>query len=156
MSGAYSNVRVPEDLPLTDQVTEFMKAAAEITVALGKGCRDIVRQSVVREDSYIARKLGKGSYLWRNIGEPFCERLGHNLRFFNQFLPEDKNPLHSWLVVFFVSLIAFSGISVSNTSVFVLILDLRKWNVFLGQKNLGLIFVWDLAIFFFFFFLFDG
>ncbi|KAK7854668.1 hypothetical protein CFP56_031495 [Quercus suber] len=110
MSGAYSNVRVPEDLPWTDQVTEFMKAAAEITVALGKGCRDIVRQSVVREDSYIARKLGKGSYLWSNIGEPFCERLGHNLRFFNQFLPEDKNPLHSWLVIFFVSLIAFAGI----------------------------------------------
>ncbi|XP_075633160.1 uncharacterized protein LOC142605619 [Castanea sativa] len=114
MSGAYSNVRVPEDLPLTDQVTEFMKAAAEITVALGKGCRDIVRQSVVREDSYIARKLGKGSYLWRNIGEPFCERLGHNLRFFNQFLPEDKNPLHSWLVIFFVSLIAFTALKINT------------------------------------------
>ena len=108
MAGA-SRVREPEQLSLRDKITEFMKAAAEITVAFGKGCRDIVQQSVVKEDSYIARKFSKGSYLWRRIGKPCCDCVRHKLRFFNHFLPEDKDPLHSWLVILVVTLIAFAG-----------------------------------------------
>uniref|UniRef100_A0A2N9FG89 AB hydrolase-1 domain-containing protein n=1 Tax=Fagus sylvatica TaxID=28930 RepID=A0A2N9FG89_FAGSY len=112
MAGA-SRVRVPEQLSLRDKITEFMKAAAEITVAFGKGCRDIVQQSVVKEDSYIARKFSKGSYLWRRIGKPCCDCVCHKLRFFNHFLPEDKDPLHSWLVILVVTLIAFAVLKIN-------------------------------------------
>lgn len=92
-----------------DHITEFLKAAGEMSVEFGKGCRDIVRQSLVKEDSYIGRKLGKGSnFVRRRIGGP-CKRGFEKLRVFNDYLPEDKDPLHVWAVVFFVSAIAFAG-----------------------------------------------
>ncbi|KAF5447118.1 hypothetical protein F2P56_032690 [Juglans regia] len=102
-----------------DHVTEFLKAAAEMSVEFGKGCRDIVRQSLVKEDSYIGRQLGKGSnFVRRRIGGP-CKRGFEKLRMFNGYLPEDKDPLHAWAVVFFVSAIAFAVLNINtqqNTS----------------------------------------
>lgn len=93
-----------------DHLTEFMKAAAEMSVEFGKGCRDIVRQSLMKEDSYIGKKLGKGSnFVRRRIGGP-CKRGFEKLRVFNDYLPEDKDPLHALAVVFFISAIAFAGI----------------------------------------------
>lgn len=95
----------PEAEGLADHVTEFMKAAAEMTVEFGKGCRDIVRQSLVKEDSYIGRTLRKGSwYVGRRVRWA-CEKL----RVFNECLPEDKDPLHAWAIILIISAIAFAG-----------------------------------------------
>jgi hypothetical protein len=107
-AGRYRNDagwQVPAPEGLTDHVTEFVKAAAEMSVEFGKGCRDIVRQSLLREDSYIGRTLGKGSsYVGRRVRWA-CEKL----RVFNEYLPEDKDPLHALAVIFFVLAIAFGG-----------------------------------------------
>ncbi|XP_059429785.1 uncharacterized protein LOC132163494 [Corylus avellana] len=112
-SGSYRNdagwqSSAPEGL--TDHVTEFVKAAAEMAVEFGKGCRDIVRQSLVREDSYIGRTLGKGSsYVGRKVRWA-SEKLG----VFNQYLPEDKDPLHALAVIFFVCAFAFAALNLST------------------------------------------
>ncbi|KAK7262360.1 hypothetical protein RJT34_29929 [Clitoria ternatea] len=91
---------------------EFMVGVAEMTVELGKGCRDIVKQSLVNEDSYIVKNLGRDSYIGKRVREP-CAKLLAKLSFFNQFLPEDKDPLHAWSVIFLVSLVAFLALYVN-------------------------------------------
>ncbi|KAF3454167.1 hypothetical protein FNV43_RR04614 [Rhamnella rubrinervis] len=98
---------------LKDHVTEFLKAAAEISVAFGKGCCDIVKQSLWNPDSFLVRKFGKDSYIGRKLRGP-CRRLRRELRFFNEFLPEDKDPVHSWSVIFFVAVLAFAALSVTT------------------------------------------
>ena len=95
---------VGEWVRVKECVTEFMKGVAEMTVEFGKGCRDIVKQSLVNEDSYIVRSFGRDSYVGRRVG-----RLCKKLSFFNEYLPEDKDPLHAWSVIFIVSLLAFAG-----------------------------------------------
>ncbi|KAJ1424308.1 Alpha/Beta hydrolase fold [Sesbania bispinosa] len=94
-------------------VREFMIGVAEMTVEFGKGCRDIVKQSLVNEDSYIVRKLGRDSYIGKRVRKP-CAKLFAKLSFFNEYLPEDKDPLHAWSVIFFVSLLAFSALYVNS------------------------------------------
>ncbi|XP_027347154.1 uncharacterized protein LOC113858636 isoform X2 [Abrus precatorius] len=91
---------------LKECAREFMVGVAEMTVEFGKGCRDIVKQSFVNDDSYIIRNLGRDSYIGRRVREP-CVKLFSKLSFFNDYLPEDKDPLHAWFVIFFVSLLAF-------------------------------------------------
>lgn len=98
---------------LKDHVTEFLKAAAEISVAFGKGCCDIVKQSLWNRDSFLARKFGKDSYIGRKLRGP-CRWLRRELRSFNVFLPEDKDPVHSLSVIFFVAVLAFAGQFVRN------------------------------------------
>ncbi|KAJ1381717.1 Alpha/Beta hydrolase fold [Sesbania bispinosa] len=90
-----------------------MIGVAEMTVEFGKGCRDIVKQSLVNEDSYIVRKLGRDSYIGKRVRKP-CAKLFAKLSFFNEYLPEDKDPLHAWSVIFFVSLLAFSALYVNS------------------------------------------
>lgn len=84
-----------------DQAMEFLKAATEMSVEFGKGCRDIVWQSLGREDSYVGRNV-------RKIRGPY-EKICGKLRFFNEYLPEDKHPLHVWSVICFVFVLAFAG-----------------------------------------------
>lgn len=91
-----------------DDAREFMIGVAEMTVEFGKGCRDIVKQSLVREDSFVVRNLGRDSYFGKRVRGP-CAKLVAKLSFFNEYLPEDKDPLHAWSVIFFVSFLAFSG-----------------------------------------------
>ncbi|KAL2328656.1 hypothetical protein Fmac_022083 [Flemingia macrophylla] len=91
--------------------TEFMAGVAEITVAFGKGCRDIVKQSLVNEDSYIVKKLGRDSYIGKKLRAHFSR-----LSFFNRYLPEDKDPLHAWSVIFLVSLLSFLALHVNFES----------------------------------------
>ncbi|KAE9616654.1 putative alpha/Beta hydrolase [Lupinus albus] len=94
-------------------VTEFMKGAAEMAVELGKGCRDIVKQSLMNQDSYINRKFGKDSQVGKRLRGP-CHKLCNKLSFFNHyFLPEDKDPLHAWSVIFFVSFLSFAVLYVN-------------------------------------------
>lgn len=86
---------------LRDQVQGFLKAWGEMVVELGRGCRDIVQQSLVTEDSFLVRKLGGP-----------CSEVGKRLRFLNDYcLPEDRDPVHSWTVILLVFLIAFAGMN---------------------------------------------
>lgn len=77
---------------------EFAKGVAEMSVEFGRGVRDVVRQSLLAKDSYFVR----------NFGEP-CARACERLRFLNEYLPEDRDPVHSWTVVFFVAIVALAG-----------------------------------------------
>ncbi|KAJ0088436.1 hypothetical protein Patl1_32048 [Pistacia atlantica] len=82
---------------LKDQVTGFLKSWGEMLLELGKGCKDILQQTVITEDSFIMQKLGG----------PVAKVSGR-LRFLNEFLPEDRDPVHAWPVVFFVFILALS------------------------------------------------
>lgn len=92
-----------ESESLKEHAIEFMKAAAEMSVEFGKGFRDVVKQTVVNEDSYIVRRFG-GHF------DKVCGRL----RFLNEYLPEDRDPVHSWSVIFVVFLLAFAVLSVTS------------------------------------------
>ncbi|KAL0418175.1 UNVERIFIED_CONTAM: hypothetical protein Sradi_1231000 [Sesamum radiatum] len=86
------------------QVAEFAKGAAEMSVEFGKGVRDVVKQSVLREDSVIVRKF-KGP----------CLKIMGKLRFLNEYLPEDRDPVHSWTVIACVWLVALAALIVNIT-----------------------------------------
>ncbi|KAK1587673.1 hypothetical protein Q3G72_015699 [Acer saccharum] len=88
-----------------DQVKEFVKAAMEMSVEFARGCRDIVWQSIGREDSYVGRRI-------RRLRGP-CRRFFGKLTFFNDYLPEDKDPLHVWSVLCFVFVLAFAVAALS-------------------------------------------
>lgn len=83
---------------LKEQVTGFMKSWGEMVVDLGKGCKDIVQQSLVTEDSFIVQKVGK----------PMA-KVSDRFKFLNEFLPEDRDPAHAWPVIFFVFILALAG-----------------------------------------------
>lgn len=83
---------------LKEQATEFLKSWCEMVLELGRGCKDILQQTVVTEDSFIVQKLGG----------PVAKASGR-LRFLNEFLPEDRDPVHAWPVIFFVFILALSG-----------------------------------------------
>ncbi|XLR48190.1 hypothetical protein HN51_032418 [Arachis hypogaea] len=70
-------------------VTEFMKGVAKMTVELGKDCRDIVKQSLVNEESYLVKNFGRDSYLGKRVGRT-CSKVCEKLNFFNEYLCEDK------------------------------------------------------------------
>ncbi|KAL5985766.1 hypothetical protein ACLOJK_027753 [Asimina triloba] len=82
---------VEEDAPgastesFKNQVKEFLKGSAELLQELGRGCRDIIQQSLGTEDSYVARKLGGP---WAKVSS--------RLSFMNEYLPEDRDPVHAW------------------------------------------------------------
>ncbi|PIN03258.1 putative hydrolase/acyltransferase (alpha/beta hydrolase superfamily) [Handroanthus impetiginosus] len=84
------------------QVAEFAKGAAEMSVEFGKGVRDVVKQSILREDSVIVRKF-KGP----------CLRICRKLRFLNEYLPEDRDPVHAWSVIAGVWVVALAAILVN-------------------------------------------
>ncbi|XP_024019455.1 uncharacterized protein LOC21400518 [Morus notabilis] len=88
---------------LKEQMRGFAMAWGEILMELGRGCRDIVQQSFLTEDSYIVRKLQKP-----------CARASAKLRYFNEFLPEDRDPAHAWPVVFFVFILALAAMNVNT------------------------------------------
>lgn len=82
---------------------EFAKGFAEMSVEFGKGVKDVVMQTVVSEDSMIGKKL-RGP----------CQKISRKLRFLNEYLPEDRDPVHSWSVIFFVAIIASAALMVSD------------------------------------------
>lgn len=89
---------VEEAESLKDQIKGFAAAWGELAVEFGRGFRDVVQQTVLTEDSYILKKT-KG---------PLAEA-SEKLRFLNELLPEDRDPLHVWPVIFFVSILALAG-----------------------------------------------
>ncbi|CAN4119925.1 unnamed protein product [Withania somnifera] len=88
-------------------VVEFVKGFAEMSVEFGKGVRDVLKQSVIREDSVIVRR----------VGVPF-NRVCRRLSFLNEYLPEDRDPVHAWSVIFFVLFLAFAVLIASNDDIF--------------------------------------
>ncbi|GKV28792.1 hypothetical protein SLEP1_g37797 [Rubroshorea leprosula] len=97
-----------------DVATEFMRGLVEMSVEFGKGCRDVVRQSLVREDSFLVRNFGKDSYIGSRIMVPFGN-VFRRLRLFNEYLlPEDKDPKHAWLVILFVFVLALAVLGIST------------------------------------------
>lgn len=81
-----------------DQIEGFAKAWGEMLVELVRGCRDVVQQSLLTEESYIVQKT-KGP-----LGE-----VSRRLSVLNELLPEDRDPVHAWPVIFFVFILALSG-----------------------------------------------
>lgn len=81
-----------------DQAMGFVMAWCEILTELGRGCRDIVQQNLMNENSYVVKKFGGP-----------CAKASKRLRFLNDFLPEDRDPVQAWSVVFFVFIIALAG-----------------------------------------------
>ncbi|GLT47893.1 hypothetical protein SLA2020_215480 [Shorea laevis] len=92
-----------ESESLKDQVTEFLKSWCEMVTELGRGCRDILQQTVVREDSFIVQKL-RGP----------VAKVSGRLRFLNEYLPEDRDPVHAWPVIFFVSILALTALNLNG------------------------------------------
>jgi len=83
---------------LKEQALGFVMAWCEILLELGRGFRDILRQNLMNEDSYVVRKFGGP-----------CSKVSKRLRFLNDFLPEDRDPVHAWSVVLFVFILALAG-----------------------------------------------
>ncbi|XP_023744921.1 uncharacterized protein LOC111893078 [Lactuca sativa] len=91
-----------ESESLKDQMKGFVKAWGEIAIELGKGCKDVVLQSVLTDDSYIVKKT-KGP----------CRVVAGKLSVLNDFLPEDRHPVHAWPVILSVFLVALSVLSLN-------------------------------------------
>lgn len=79
-------------------LVEFAKGFGEMSVEFGKGVRDVVKQSILREDSVIMKRFGGP-----------CRKVCLKLRFLNEYLPEDRDPVHAWTVILFVYFIVFLG-----------------------------------------------
>ncbi|PSR89990.1 Lysophospholipase BODYGUARD 4 precursor [Actinidia chinensis var. chinensis] len=86
-----------------DHAAEFAKGLVEMSVEFGRGCRDVVKQSVLTKDSYVMR----------NFGEP-CAKFCARLRFLNEYLPEDRDPVHAWSVIFSVLIVAIAALCVNT------------------------------------------
>ncbi|KAJ8753962.1 hypothetical protein K2173_001860 [Erythroxylum novogranatense] len=87
-----------------EQVTGFLKSWGEMLMDLGKGVKDIVEQSLATEDSFVAQKLAKP-----------VAKVSSKLKFLNDFLPEDRDPVHAWPIIFVVSILALAALSVNTT-----------------------------------------
>uniref|UniRef100_A0A1J3GE86 AB hydrolase-1 domain-containing protein n=1 Tax=Noccaea caerulescens TaxID=107243 RepID=A0A1J3GE86_NOCCA len=88
---------------LKDQVTGFMKSWGEMLLDLAIGCKDVVQQNLVSEDSVVVRKLRKPA-----------AKVSKKLSFLNEYLPEDRDPIHAWPVIVFVFLLALTALSFSS------------------------------------------
>ncbi|XP_016745230.1 uncharacterized protein [Gossypium hirsutum] len=108
-ASAAAGVAPDKAASFNDVVREFMKGLLEMSVEFGRGCRDVVRQSLVTEDSFLVRNFGNDSYIGRKIKVP-KDNVLRRLRLFNEYLvPEDKDPLHAWSVILSVFLLALAG-----------------------------------------------
>lgn len=102
LDGSYSSAAAggggPAAADWRSQAAEFAKGAAEMSVEFGRGVRDVVRQSVLKDEPEIVRKL-KGP----------CSKICSKLRFLNEYLPEDRDPRHVWSVIACVCFFALAG-----------------------------------------------
>lgn len=84
---------------LKEHAVGFLMAWCEILMELARGCRDILQQNLFNEDSYVVTKL-RGP----------CSNVSKRLRFLNEFLPEDRDPVQAWSIVFIVFILALAGL----------------------------------------------
>ncbi|EOY33100.1 Alpha/beta-Hydrolases superfamily protein [Theobroma cacao] len=109
----YTGVPPDKAANFKDVVREFMRGLLEMSVQFGRGCRDVVQQSLVTEDSFLVRNFGKDSCIGRKLNVPYDNVL-RRLKVFNEYLvPEDKDPWHAWSVILFVFVLALAVLSVS-------------------------------------------
>lgn len=86
-----------------DQIKGFAKAWGEMVVEFGRGCKDVLQQTLLTDDSYIVKKT-------RGPLAEVSQRLG----FFSEYLPEDRDPVHAWLVIFSVFVLALAVLGVNS------------------------------------------
>ncbi|KAM7264386.1 hypothetical protein ACFE04_002069 [Oxalis oulophora] len=87
-----------------DQIRGFLKSWGEMLVELGRGCIAIVQQSdMLTDDSFIVQNLGKP-----------LSKASKRLSFFNHYLPEDRDPMLAWPIVFSVFLVALLVLNVNS------------------------------------------
>ncbi|KAI4378747.1 hypothetical protein MLD38_016184 [Melastoma candidum] len=104
-------VLLPEDVAegrvegYGEQAKEFARAWCEIVWELGKAFGDVARQSVVTDDSFVVKKVGR----------PCAEVVSGKLRLLNEYLPEDKDPAHAWPVVLLVFLLALLALCLNRS-----------------------------------------
>ncbi|KAG9138914.1 hypothetical protein Leryth_007554 [Lithospermum erythrorhizon] len=89
---------------LKEQMKGFVMAWGELGLELGKGVKDVLQQSLFTEDSFLMKKT-------RGPLKVISERL----RFFNDYLPEDRDPMLAWSVIIFVFIIALAVMNVNST-----------------------------------------
>ncbi|XP_072998197.1 uncharacterized protein [Typha latifolia] len=95
-----------EEESLKDQVRGFLTATGEMAKELGKGLWEIAQQSLIgMEDSYVVKNMRKPAAV-----------AAERLRFLNEYLPEDKDPLHAWPVVIAVFLVVLMALNVNCSS----------------------------------------
>lgn len=88
----------PEE-SLNEQVTGFVVATGEMLRELGRGFWDVAQQSLERVgETYVGKKV-------RGHGDAVLRRL----EFMNEYLPEDRDPVHAWPIVITVFLLALLG-----------------------------------------------
>lgn len=88
---------------LKEHAVGFLMAWCEILMEFGRGCRDIIlQQNFLNDDSYLVK----------NLRGP-CSNVSKRLRFLNDFLPEDRDPVQAWSIVLTVFLLAFAGFLIS-------------------------------------------
>jgi hypothetical protein len=88
---------------LKEHAVGFLMAWCEILMELGRGCRDILQQNFFNQDSYVVKKFSG----------PFS-KVSKRLSFLNDFLPEDRDPVHAWSIVLTVFLLAFAGLLLNS------------------------------------------
>ncbi|CAL9097252.1 unnamed protein product [Musa acuminata var. zebrina] len=89
---------------LKEQLTGFVMATGEMLRELGHGCWDIAQQSLEGvEETYVGKKV-KGH--WTVASQ--------RLEFLNEYLPEDRDPVHAWSVIVGVFLLALLVLSVNS------------------------------------------
>ncbi|KAI4382338.1 hypothetical protein MLD38_008314 [Melastoma candidum] len=113
VAGDIREGNVGESGNVVDHVKEFMKGAAEMGVELGRGCRDIVRQTLGNENSFLVKYFGIDSYLVRKLRGP-CRKARDKLKCFDEFMPEDKDPVHVFSVLAFVFIVAVAALWVNT------------------------------------------
>lgn len=106
----YASVR---QMGIQDQVREFLNGAGEMSVQFAKGCRDVVVQSFLGEGSFVVRNLGRESFVGKKF-DSGCGRLWKKFQVFNEYLPEDKDPVHAWSVICLVLVLAVAALSVKT------------------------------------------
>ncbi|KAM7529176.1 hypothetical protein LguiB_032586 [Lonicera macranthoides] len=90
------NVESAELDSFKDQVMGFANAWGEIIVEFSKGCKDVVQQSLLTEDSYVVQKMRGPS-----------EKISSSLTLLNEYLPNDRDPVHAILDVRVPMLVEF-------------------------------------------------
>ncbi|XP_071697576.1 uncharacterized protein [Rutidosis leptorrhynchoides] len=94
-----------ESESMKDQLKGFVKAWGEIVIELSKGCKDVVLQTVLTDDSFLVKKAKK-------VKAPVKRGVG-KLSVLNEFLPEDRDPVHAWSIILSVFFVAFSVLCVN-------------------------------------------
>ncbi|RRT84082.1 hypothetical protein B296_00015745, partial [Ensete ventricosum] len=89
---------------LKEQVTGFVVATGEMLRELGRGFWDVAQQSLEGVgETYVGKKV-------RGHWDAVLQRL----EFVNEYLPEDRDPVHAWPIVITVFLLALLGFGESD------------------------------------------